>query len=392
MRIVITVFLLSIFQLSIAQWQDISFPSQQDLGKVYFINEDTGFISVVNAFGNCGVYKTNNGGQNWQLSLARRNEISDILFHGDTGYAVGKDWGGGSLTGVLFTTLDRGNNWTRESFSWLINLHSIYFSDGIMYITDLEGQVLTKRNNTWITSSQVNDFTLGAIKSNDGNIYVNGQNAWYKLIDDILILQGGYSAGRISNGPIKKNGNYLYIPSFISPRFSPGILYSTNNGADWVVDKIDTNNEYGYIHPPIFTENFQAKMYCSGTLYKDDLTYGVIWKKQNGIWKLDYSVETSDWGIWDIYSIDQTIYAVGAGGRVLKYTEGSIYINNNQNQKIDYKLSQNYPNPFNPTTKICFSVPTNSIVKLSIFDLSGKKLQTLINEQKSPGNYEVEFN
>ncbi len=193
MRIVIIVFLLSIFQLSIAQWQNISFPSQQDLGKVYFINEDTGFISVVNDFANCGVYKTNNGGQNWQLSLPRRNEISDILFHGDTGYAVGKDWGGGSLTGVLFTTLDRGNNWTRESFSWLINLHSVYFSDGIIYITDLGGQVLTKRNNTWITSSQVNDFTLGAIKSNDGNIYVNGQNAWYKLIDDILVIQGSYS-------------------------------------------------------------------------------------------------------------------------------------------------------------------------------------------------------
>ncbi|MDZ4712411.1 MAG: T9SS type A sorting domain-containing protein, partial [bacterium] len=57
-----------------------------------------------------------------------------------------------------------------------------------------------------------------------------------------------------------------------------------------------------------------------------------------------------------------------------------------------YSLSQNYPNPFNPTTKINFSVPVNSLVKLKIYDVLGKEVMTLINEQKQAGNYAAEFN
>jgi len=57
-----------------------------------------------------------------------------------------------------------------------------------------------------------------------------------------------------------------------------------------------------------------------------------------------------------------------------------------------YSLSQNYPNPFNPTTKINFSLPKNGIVTLKVFDVLGKEVMTLINEQKNAGSYEVEFN
>ncbi|MBK7159744.1 MAG: T9SS type A sorting domain-containing protein [Ignavibacteria bacterium] len=57
-----------------------------------------------------------------------------------------------------------------------------------------------------------------------------------------------------------------------------------------------------------------------------------------------------------------------------------------------YSLSQNYPNPFNPTTKINFSLPKNGIVTLKVYDVLGKEVMTLINEQKNAGSYEVEFN
>jgi hypothetical protein len=61
-----------------------------------------------------------------------------------------------------------------------------------------------------------------------------------------------------------------------------------------------------------------------------------------------------------------------------------------------YLLSQNYPNPFNPSTKIYYSVPTNNynnaaFVELTVFDILGNKISTLVNENKSQGNYEVEF-
>jgi len=58
----------------------------------------------------------------------------------------------------------------------------------------------------------------------------------------------------------------------------------------------------------------------------------------------------------------------------------------------DYSLSQNYPNPFNPSTKIAYSIPTNGLVTLKIYNILGKEVQTLVSEVKSAGSYEVSFN
>jgi hypothetical protein len=55
-------------------------------------------------------------------------------------------------------------------------------------------------------------------------------------------------------------------------------------------------------------------------------------------------------------------------------------------------LYNNYPNPFNPTTNISYSLPQTSFVTLKVFDLTGREVSTLVNEQKSAGKYEVEFN
>ncbi len=62
----------------------------------------------------------------------------------------------------------------------------------------------------------------------------------------------------------------------------------------------------------------------------------------------------------------------------------------------EYKLEQNYPNPFNPTTKIRFSIPNVGTglaqTELKVFDILGNEVATLVNEQKEPGYYEVDFN
>jgi len=59
---------------------------------------------------------------------------------------------------------------------------------------------------------------------------------------------------------------------------------------------------------------------------------------------------------------------------------------------FNFFISQNYPNPFNPTTKIEYSVPHSSNVVIKVFDILGKEIETLVNEEKSIGSYEVEFN
>ncbi len=54
-----------------------------------------------------------------------------------------------------------------------------------------------------------------------------------------------------------------------------------------------------------------------------------------------------------------------------------------------FGLFQNYPNPFNPTTKITYQIPENLRVTLKLFDIIGNEVATLVNENKSPGSYEV---
>lgn len=93
--------------------------------------------------------------------------------------------------------------------------------------------------------------------------------------------------------------------------------------------------------------------------------------------------------------------------KIFYYGAESVVVDVDENTDAqipaEFSLSQNYPNPFNPTTKIKFSLsPTLSQwervsegrvrVTLKVFDILGREVQTLVNETKEPGAYEVEFN
>jgi len=56
-----------------------------------------------------------------------------------------------------------------------------------------------------------------------------------------------------------------------------------------------------------------------------------------------------------------------------------------------YHLSQNYPNPFNPNTKIRFQLPKSGFANMTVYDILGREIATLVNEELSPGTYEVNW-
>jgi NedA-like, galactose-binding domain/Secretion system C-terminal sorting domain len=58
----------------------------------------------------------------------------------------------------------------------------------------------------------------------------------------------------------------------------------------------------------------------------------------------------------------------------------------------NYKLEQNYPNPFNPASTIWYQIPKAGFVKLKVYDILGNEVATLVNEYKTPNNYEAVFN
>jgi len=72
--------------------------------------------------------------------------------------------------------------------------------------------------------------------------------------------------------------------------------------------------------------------------------------------------------------------------------QSSITFADDLTQPIKIILNQNYPNPFNPKTTIKYSVPQSSNVVIKVFDMLGNVIETLINEEKPAGSYEVEFN
>ena len=57
----------------------------------------------------------------------------------------------------------------------------------------------------------------------------------------------------------------------------------------------------------------------------------------------------------------------------------------------EYSLGQNYPNPFNPSTSIMYDVPLTANVSLIIYDILGRNVRTLLNEQHNAGSYSVEW-
>nr|HMT12622.1 T9SS type A sorting domain-containing protein [Ignavibacteria bacterium] len=93
-----------------------------------------------------------------------------------------------------------------------------------------------------------------------------------------------------------------------------------------------------------------------------------------------------------------TVRVVGNGPNGTPVHERFININVgfvgvvNENQPVEYSLGQNYPNPFNPSTKVNFSIVNSGFVNVSVYDISGKLISNLVNQNLKSGTYEYEWN
>lgn len=75
----------------------------------------------------------------------------------------------------------------------------------------------------------------------------------------------------------------------------------------------------------------------------------------------------------------------------LEVTNTSSNISNEEKVVSNYQLNQNYPNPFNPKTTIEFDIPNDNFVNITVYNLRGEKIKTLVNEHKIAGEYSVVF-
>ncbi|MBE0572478.1 MAG: T9SS type A sorting domain-containing protein [Ignavibacteriaceae bacterium] len=138
---------------------------------------------------------------------------------------------------------------------------------------------------------------------------------------------------------------------------------------------------------------------------------------ENNVWLVPTSLKTtnggqswesywhpSSYGIRSVQFIDNKIgWFAGQEGTILKYYNdetSSIETEINFYTTLNYSLSNNYPNPFNPVTKIKYTIPSvtlrqaqsDILVTLKVYDILGREIATLVNEEKPAGEYEIEFN
>ncbi len=99
-------------------------------------------------------------------------------------------------------------------------------------------------------------------------------------------------------------------------------------------------------------------------------------------------------GCDNIYGINPGYVGLLGAGRINAYKSVmpiTSVSGNGNGIPSDYSLGQNYPNPFNPVTRINFSIPKSSNVKLAVYDLTGREVEVLVNDMKAAGNYTATF-
>ena len=127
--------------------------------------------------------------------------------------------------------------------------------------------------------------------------------------------------------------------------------------------------------------------------FLEDISIDKIIEITGAVYPIRISVDGIDISIKDL--INGSIF-----NTKLKSGE-EIIIDNNLLSKLnvstvdftpkEFVLYQNYPNPFNPSTVISYQLPVTSNVNLKVYDILGNEVATLVNEEKQPGVYEVEF-
>ena len=380
-----------------SQWVALNTGTSQNLRSVYFTDLQTGF--VCGEFGT--IIKTTNSGTNWiALNSGTTYNLRSIQFiNASTGLCCGYS----PTNGFIIKTTNGGANWNPANSGNVSQLTSIYFYNSSAAVcVGNSGTTLysTDGGSNWLvgqpTGYLVTFYTAYMISASTG--YCGGVNTIFSPLFAKTTNGGAnwvYSSFMVNNNEATLMDMHFFselsgIAVSVLWNGQGGISQTTNGGGNWT-HQIVTYALYGIDFAGMLTGYIAGS---NGSILKST-NGGASWNQQaTGISAFLRAIDFID-------SLNG--YAAGDGGVVLKTTNGGILGFSQINNEIpkEYKLFQNYPNPFNPVTKIRFAISTppqpspkgrgQDIVILKVYDILGREIQILVNEQLSPGTYEAEF-
>lgn len=380
-------------QISSSQWSQQVSGSSNDVYTLYFLNENTGLLGTASPFYNLQnfrggeIFRTTNGGVNWNNILLDSNFRFKSFYFLDqfTGYAVG-----GSYTsqGFIFKTTDEGLTWqniTPQNIQ--AHFYNMHFANPLTgYLSSFNGVYKTTNSGlNWenklfapigfyaypsIRKIHFFDINTGIYLSDSGYIYktINSGANWViiNVNPDITFRDIGFI--NTSTGyAIGLNGK---------------VIKTTNQGSNWQEISFGTTSSLYSIK---FTNGL------IGYLTKD---IGVL-KTNDGGNSWQEVLQQGNDTLLSVYFLNPEVgYVGGTKGKVFKTTTGGVIGINQISGEVptEFLLDQNYPNPFNPTTNIKFAIPKSAFVRLAVYDMLGREVESLVNQQMTPGTYEVNWN
>jgi hypothetical protein len=237
----------------------------------------------------------------------------------------------------------------------------------------LEGERLWGEGGIIVDDSVGANYAYAKLLLNsDSTVSVLWDTEWWPN-DDVFLQRYTLDGEQVWAEPIR-------VSDIISAKSRLGLINSDSNSniVAWA-EGLDSSAQFAHKINSDGIKLWNEKKLIS-TNYSTDETK-VLTDDNDGaiiVWRID-----PPWG--GIYA--QQISKYGNLGEIII----SVNETNVNDYPAKYFLAQNYPNPFNPTTTIRFEIPERSIVTIKVYDVLGSEIATLINEEKSVGKYDVEF-